>query len=222
MTVVVTVDGPAGAGKSSASRRLAERLQLLHVDTGAMYRAVALVAAERGVGLEDDGALGRLLEGLRFAFDLGRITVDGRDVSEAIRRREVGELASRVSARPVVRRRLVALQRSLAASPGVVMEGRDIGTVVFPDASVKFFLTASPGERAHRRALELHATGQTVDEAALAAELARRDERDSTRAVAPLRPAADAIVLDTSTLSLDDVVAEMERVVRARTALPGG
>ena len=221
MTVVVTVDGPAGAGKSSASRRLAERLHLLHVDTGAMYRAVALVAAERGIGLEDDGALGRLLEGLRFAFDAGRIAVDGRDVSEVIRRRDVGELASRVSARPVVRTRLVALQRALAASPGVVMEGRDIGTVVFPDASVKFFLTATPGERAHRRALELRAAGQAVDEAALARELARRDERDRTRAVAPLRPADDAIVLDTSDRSLDDVVTEMERTVRARTTLPG-
>lgn len=215
MSLVVTVDGPAGAGKSSASRGLAERLRLTHVDTGAMYRAVGLLAHERGLGLEDDAALAALLAAVAFSFPPGRIVVDGRDLSEAIRAREVGELASRVSARPAVRTRLVALQRALVRPPGVVMEGRDIGTVVFPDAPVKFYLTASAVERAHRRALELEAAGQHVDEAALAAELARRDERDATRAVAPLRPADDAICIDTTSHPLDAVIAEMERHVRA-------
>jgi cytidylate kinase len=182
-----------------------------------LYRVVGLVASERGIALDADPALERLLDDLRLAFDADRILVDGRDVSIAIRRREVGELASQVSARPIVRTRLVALQRSLARPPGIVMEGRDIGTVVFPDAPVKFYLTATPAERAHRRMLELAAKGESVDEAALAAELAMRDTRDSTRPVAPLRPADDAIVIDTTGQTLAAVVSEMERRVREHT-----
>jgi cytidylate kinase len=133
----------------------------------------------------------------------------------AIRRPDAGELASRVSTRPAVRKRLVALQRSLGAQGGVVMEGRDIGTVVFPDAPVKLYLTANPAERASRRAAELRARGETVDETALAAELAERDRRDSARAHSPLRPAADAHVLDTTGVAFEDVVAQMEGAVRA-------
>jgi cytidylate kinase len=218
--IVVAVDGPAGAGKSTASRTLAERLGYAYVDTGAMYRAVGVLAHDRGVALDDDDALARLVAGLRFELRDGGagLAVDGRDVSVAIRRPHAGELASRVSTRPVVRERLVALQRRLGASGGVVMEGRDIGTVVFPDAPVKFFLTADPAERARRRATELRARGDAIDEGALAAELAARDRRDSARAESPLRPAADAQVLDTTGLALDEVVARMQAAVRASLA----
>ena len=212
--IVVAIDGPAGAGKSSASRGLAARLGYTHVDTGAMYRAVGVVAAERGVAFDDDAALATLVDALRFEFPEGRIVVDGRDLSAAIREPAAGELASRVSTRPVVRERLVALQRTLGAAGGVVMEGRDIGTVVFPGAPVKVFLTADPAERARRRAAELRARGEDVDEAALAAEIAARDQRDSGRAHSPLRPADDAVVLDTTRLALAEVIEAMARLAR--------
>ncbi len=215
---MIAVDGPAGAGKSSASRALARRLGFGYVDTGAMYRAVGVLAAERGIDPDDAAALGRLVAGLDFelARDGERLLIGGRDLSAAIRRPEAGELASRVSTQPVVRQRLVALQRALGAAGGVVMEGRDIGTVVFPDARVKLYLTADPATRAARRAAELRAAAATVDEAALARELAERDRRDAGRAHSPLRPAADAVVLDTTALTLEDVVEAMERVVRER------
>jgi len=215
--LVVAVDGPAGAGKSTASRALARRLGFSHVDTGAMYRVVGVLARERAIALDDDEALGLLVGGLSFAIGEGeRLLADGRDLTDAIRRADAGELASRVAARPVVRTRLVPLQRALAAPAGVVMEGRDIGTVVFPDAPVKLYLTAAPGERARRRAVELRARGETIDEAALARDIAARDRRDSERVHSPLRPAADAVVLDTTTLTLETVVDEMERIARAR------
>ncbi len=215
---MIAVDGPAGAGKSSASRALARRLGFGYVDTGAMYRAVGVLAAERGIDPDDAAALGRLVAALDFelARDGERLLVGGRDLSAAIRRPEAGGLASRVSTQPVVRQRLVALQRALGAAGGVVMEGRDIGTVVFPDARVKLYLTADPATRAARRAAELRAAAATVDEAALARELAERDRRDAGRAHSPLRPAADAVVLDTTALTLEEVVEAMERVVRER------
>jgi CMP/dCMP kinase len=214
--IVIAVDGPAGAGKSTASRTLAGRLGYAYVDTGAMYRAVGVIAHRRGVALDDDEALARLVGGLRFEpRDVGGLAVDGTDVSVEIRRADAGELASRVSTRPVVRERLVALQRALGAGGGVVMEGRDIGTVVFPNAEVKLYLTADPIERAHRRAAELRARGETVDEAALAREIAARDERDSARSHSPLRPATDALRLDTTGLTLEQVVARMEQEVVA-------
>jgi len=215
--IVVAVDGPAGAGKSSASRALAGRLGYAYVDTGAMYRAVGVIAHERGVPLDDDDALERLVGGLRFEVrEQGAgLAVDGIDLSAAIRRPDAAELASRVSTRPVVRERLVALQRQLGAAGGVVMEGRDIGTVVFPNAEVKLYLTADPCVRARRRALELRGRGEAVDEAALAREIEARDRRDSARSHSPLRPAADARILDTSAFTLEQVVAQMERVVVA-------
>jgi cytidylate kinase len=218
MRGVVTIDGPAGAGKSSASRALARRLGFTYVDTGAMYRAVGVLAAERGLALDDDAALRTMLGTLRFelADDGARILVDGRDLSELIRQPGAGELASRVSTRPVVRERLVALQRALGDAGGVVMEGRDIGTVVFPAARAKLYLTAAPATRAERRAAELRRQGTAVDAAMLAREIAERDRRDAERLHSPLRPAADAVVLDTTRLSLDEVVDEMERIVRAR------
>jgi len=214
----VAVDGPAGAGKSSASRALARRLGFGYVDTGAMYRAVGVLAAERGIDPDDAAALGRLVAALDFelADDGERLLVGGRNLSAAIRRPEAGELASRVSTQPVVRQRLVALQRALGAAGGIVMEGRDIGTVVFPDAPVKLYLTADPAVRAARRAAELRAGAATIDEAALARELAGRDRRDAGRAHSPLRRAADAVVLDTTALTLGEVVERMERLVRER------
>ena len=219
--IVVAVDGPAGAGKSTASRALAGRLDYAYVDTGAMYRAVGVIAHRRGVALDDDEALARLVGNLRFEpRDGGGLAVDGTDVSAEIRRAEAGELASRVSTRPVVRERLVALQRALGAEGGVVMEGRDIGTVVFPNAEVKLYLTADPAERARRRAVELRGRGESVDEAALAREIAARDERDSARSHSPLRPAADARRLDTTGLTLEQVVARMEQEVLACLADP--
>ena len=221
---MVAVDGPAGAGKSSACRALARRLGFTYVDTGAMYRAVGVLAAELGIDPDDADALARLVARLDFALAGERLLVAGRDLSAAIRRPDAGDLASRVSTQPVVRQRLVALQRALGAAGGVVMEGRDIGTVVFPDASVKLYLDAKPAARAARRAAELRARGETVDETALARELAERDRRDAGRTHSPLRPAPDAVVLDTTLLTLEQVVESMERVVRARweEGAPGG
>ena len=213
---VVAIDGPAGAGKSSASRGLATRLGFVYVDTGAMYRAVGVLAAERGLALDDDAGLEHLMDGLRIEAAGERLIVGGRDLSAAVRSGEAGELASRVSMRAGVRARLVALQRTFGGGEDVVMEGRDIGTVVFPDAGLKIFLTASPEERARRRARELAARGEPADEHRLAADIARRDHRDSERALSPLKPAADAVIIDTSGMDLGAVVARLEALARAR------
>jgi cytidylate kinase len=217
---IVAVDGPAGAGKSSASRLLAARLGFAYVDTGSMYRAVGLLAGERGIPLDDDARLARLIDGLRVDEAGERLVIEGRDLSDAVRAPHVGDLASRVSTRAVVRERLVALQRRLGERERVVMEGRDVGTVVFPDAGLKVYLTASPDERAERRARELRGRGETVDTVRLAEDIARRDRRDSERALSPLRPAADAVVLDTSAMDLAAVVTAMEALARERLRLP--
>jgi cytidylate kinase len=212
--LVVAIDGPAGAGKSSASRGLATRLGFRHVDTGAMYRVVGVLARDAGVAADDDAALRRLVDGIVFDEVGERVVVAGRDLTQAIREGDAGEWASKVSTRPVVRERLVALQRRLGEGGRVVMEGRDIGTVVFPDAAVKVFLVAAPSERARRRGAELRMRGEAVDEVALAHDIARRDQRDSTRAEAPLRPADDAVVVDTTALGLDEVVDRLSALVQ--------
>jgi cytidylate kinase len=214
MSLVIAIDGPAGAGKSSTSRALAVRLGFRHVDTGAMYRVVGVLAREAGVAPDDDPALTRLVDGIAFDEAGERVVVAGRDLTGLIREGDAGEWASKVSARPVVRERLVALQRRLGQGGGVVMEGRDIGTVVFPDTPVKVFLTADPRERARRRGAELRARGEAVDEAALGAAIAERDRRDSERATAPLRPASDAVVLDTTVLDLATVIDRLMALVR--------
>jgi cytidylate kinase len=219
---VIAIDGPAGAGKSSASRGLAASLGFAYVDTGGMYRAVGVLARERGIALDDDPALARLIDGLRIQSAGERLVVDGRDLSDAIRTAVAGDLASRVSTRPVVRERLVALQRALGARGDVVMEGRDIGTVVFPGAGLKIFLTASPEERARRRASELAARGESADERQLAADIARRDRRDSERAHSPLKPAADAVIVDTSGLDLPSVVTRLTMLAATRWDLRPG
>ena len=214
MSMVVAIDGPAGAGKSSASKALAVRLGFRHVDTGAMYRAVGVLARDRGLASDDDAALARLVDGLVFDEIGERVVVGGLDLTDAIRTGDAGEWASKVSARPVVREHLVALQRRIGDAEDCVMEGRDIGTVVFPHAAVKVFLTAAPRERARRRAVDLRAQGERVDEEALAEAIAERERRDSGRATSPLRPAADALVLDTTQLSLATVVDRLEALAR--------
>jgi len=216
--LIIAVDGPSGSGKSSSSRLLADRLGYRYVDTGALYRIVGLLAVEQGVAPEDSERLTVLCEGLalRFLPDSHgvRIFLGERDISAAIRRPEVSQMASKVSAQPVVRQRLLSLQRELGEAGGVIMEGRDIGTVVFPDADVKFYLDASPEVRGRRRYAELQQNGATTDLRETIQEMAERDRRDSRRAHAPLQQAEDAVFVDTTSLSLVEVVDIMARTVQ--------
>jgi CMP/dCMP kinase len=217
---VVTIDGPAGAGKSTVAKQLAARLGYSFLDTGAIYRAVALCARRAGIDWADAPALGALAARLPIRFQnqdgVNRVYVDDADVTEEIRTSDISEGASRVSAQPPVRAALLGLQRAIAARGRVVAEGRDTGTVVFPDAAAKFYLTASPEERARRRALELRAAGRPATDAEVLADMEKRDQRDSTRAVAPLRRADDAVEIDTGGLTAQEVVILMEQTVRAR------
>lgn len=220
--LTVAIDGPAGAGKTTVSRRVAETLGYAYVDTGAMYRAVAWRALRDGIDPGDERAVTDLAERLSFDFRVGedgqsRLFVDGEDVSAAVRQPEVTRLSSPVSAIPGVRRTLVARQRAMGAAGGVVMEGRDIGTVVFPDADVKVFLTASDEERARRRTEELRARGEPAAFDEVLAGIRERDHRDSSRADSPLRQADDAVLLVTDGLSIDEVVARIVDLCRART-----
>jgi cytidylate kinase len=214
--MIITIDGPAGAGKSSAARALAARLGFEFLDTGAMYRAVALAAIRADIDRRDQDALGRLLAGLRIEVPPGRALLNGEDVSAAIRTPETTEATGAVADSPVVRRFLADCQRQLAAGRNIVCEGRDQGTVVFADAGCKFFLVAEPLERARRRQRELAQRGKPVelDEVLQAIEV--RDRRDAGRELAPMVPAADAVVLDTTALRLEEVVAQMEAEVRRR------
>jgi cytidylate kinase len=212
--MVITIDGPAGTGKSTSARGLAARLGFEVLDTGAMYRAVALAAMRRTISLHDAEALSELLRNVRLDFRSGQMLLDGEDISTAIRQPEIAQAASQVAAVPLVRQHLVRLQRQAAEGRNIVAEGRDQGTVVFPDAAVKFFLTASPQARAERRRRELASRGLERDLGDILAEQAERDHRDSTRQVAPLTPAPDAIVIDTTHRSIDDVLALMEQYVR--------
>jgi CMP/dCMP kinase len=214
---VIAIDGPAGAGKSTAARALASRLGFFLLDTGAIYRTVALAASRQGVTFADAPALGRIAESLAIRFDeTGRVFLGDEDVSTLIRTPEMSQGASTVSAHPPVRAALLGLQRKLAARGRCVVEGRDIGTVVLPWAPLKIFLTASPEVRARRRYDELVAKGQTVDLAATLQEILVRDERDSSRATAPLKQAEDAVLLDTSELGEAAVVDRMEALAKAR------
>jgi CMP/dCMP kinase len=211
---VVAIDGPVGSGKSTVARRVADRLGYLYLDTGAMYRAVGLLATEAGLDLSDESLVVPVARAAQLRFDEdGRLWAGDRDVSGLIRTLEMGAAASVVSALPGVRSLLVGRQRELGAGADIVMEGRDIGTNVFPDAEVKVFLTARPEVRAARRAAELRAKGDDVDEAEVLAALVERDGRDSGREVAPLRKAADAVEVDTSALTLDEVVDAVVAVV---------
>jgi cytidylate kinase len=216
---VVAIDGPVGSGKSTVARRVAGSLGYLYLDTGAMYRAVGLLAAEAGVRLDDEAAVLPVAAAAELRFDgQGRLFAGDRDVSRVIRTLEIGAAASVVSALPGVRRLLVERQRTLGSGADIVMEGRDIGTNVFPDAGVKVFLTARPEIRAARRAEELRASGEEVDVDEVLAALIERDRRDSERDVAPLRRAADAVEVDTSALTLDQVVAAVVAIVEKQAA----
>jgi CMP/dCMP kinase len=219
---VVAIDGPAGAGKSTVARGLARQLGYTFLDTGALYRTVAFIAKQRQIGWNDGARLGELAGSLTIIFakagDQIHVLADGQDVTDAIRTPEISEGASRVSALPEVRAGLLDLQRRVATSANVVAEGRDVGTVVFPLAGAKFFLVATPETRALRRMLELQAKGQPAVLAEVLADMRVRDERDSVRAVAPLRRAEDAIEIDTSGLTPDQVIERMAEIVRARCA----
>jgi cytidylate kinase len=203
---LIAIDGPSGVGKSTTARRVAERLGWQYLDTGAMYRAAALAIHRAGISLEDRRSLEHLLSGLDLTQEGGRMYLAGEDVSEAIRSQEITLLVTPVSANARVREVLVDQQRHIGSSGRWVVDGRDIGTVVFPDACCKVFLTASPEARAQRRFLELQAKGQSPVLEEVLADLHRRDTADSTRAASPLRKAEDAVELDSSDLNLDHVV----------------
>lgn len=221
---IIAIDGPAGAGKSTLARRLAERLGFTLVDTGALYRSVALAAMREGADLQDEAKVSaialRLVDRRELVLERGdsgkaRVKLRGDDISEEIRSAEVSMGASQVSALPGVRQALLGLQRQAGESGGVVLEGRDIGTVVFPEAEVKFFLTASAEVRAKRRFGELRGKGHDVSYEDTLADVEMRDKLDSERAIAPLRRADDAILVDSSGRSIDDVLDEMIRYVEA-------
>jgi len=218
--LVVAIDGPAGAGKSTIARRVATKLGFIYIDTGAMYRAVALWAIRAGVDLDDMQKLEQLALAAEIEFEAGSttITLNGEDVTEAIRTPELGDAASRVSTVAGVRRAMVEKQRAMASSASVVMEGRDIGTVVFPDAKIKIFLDARAEERATRRSRELREKGVEADSGEIARQIAERDNRDRTRKEAPLLQAPDAMYLDSTSLSLDEVEQSVLKLVRERTS----
>ncbi len=214
--MIVTIDGPAGAGKSSAARTLARRLGFEFLDTGAMYRAVTLAGLRRGCDLSNEAVLKQLLDGMQLDMPSARVVLNGEDITEAIRKPEVTAASRQVADSPTVRRRMIAWQRTLAAGRRIVCEGRDQGTLVFPDALAKFFLVADPAERARRRHRELAARGEKVSlDEVLEAQNAR-DQRDAARDIAPMVPAADAIILDSTHLTLEQVVESMEQEVRKR------
>ncbi len=213
--MIVTIDGPAGTGKSTVARQLADRLGFEFLNTGAMYRAVALACLQRGVDPAANDSADAVAAGLSIHFSRNRLLLDGTDVTEAIRQAEVSHAASQVAAIPSVRTRLVELQRGAAQGIDLVTEGRDQGTVVFPNAECKFFLTASPEVRAQRRQRELAEQGQDIRLEEILQQQTDRDDRDLNRTVAPLRPAIDAEIVDTSHMPLTEVLDYLERRVRA-------
>jgi CMP/dCMP kinase len=216
---VVAIDGPAGAGKSTLAAHLARRFGFLNLETGAMYRALALKAIDSDIGFDSGEELLELAERTRIALEPqregNRVLLDGVDVSRRVRDGDVTAAASRVSVHPPLRAWMVQQQRSLGDRGGVVMEGRDIGTVVFPDAEVKIFLDAAPEVRGNRRFRQAEPAGPRVTEEAIIKELKERDARDRNRTESPLRPAADAVVLDSTAMTLDEVLAEAEQIVRS-------
>jgi cytidylate kinase len=214
--MIITIDGPAGAGKSSAARLLAQRLGYEFLDTGAMYRAVTYAALRADIDPTDQKALECLLDGLRLEMPAGKVVLNSIDITGQIRTPEITTASAAIANSPSVRRRLVDWQRFLAHGRSIVCEGRDQGTIVFPDAGCKFFLVADPTERARRRHRELLARGQHIAFEDLLKAQQERDQRDLTRAIAPMIPAADAVFLDSTGLTIQQVVDRMEEAVLAR------
>jgi cytidylate kinase len=216
--LIIAIDGPAGAGKSTIASRLARKLGYVNLESGAMYRALALKAIEWDLSFSDENALAQLAPKTRIHIEptLGgnRVFLDGRDVTQRVREADVSDAASKISVHPAVREWMVARQREMGAHGGIVMEGRDIGTKVFPDADVKIFLDADPVIREHRRIQQQHSRGASAE--SMAAELRERDRRDRNRANSPLQPASDATLLDSTALSEDDVLARIEALVQKR------
>jgi len=222
---IVTIDGPSGAGKSTISKLLAAELHYTYLDTGAMYRVVGLQVERSGFDLEAENGrekLVQLLATLEMTMAPGeegqetRVFLHGEDVSDAIRTPEMAMVASRVSAEPEVRKKLTEMQRTIGQNGAIVAEGRDMGTIVFPEASYKFFLDATPAERAKRRQQQLMEQGQRVEYGELLTQIQKRDRDDSSRALAPLKPAPDAVVIDSSEMSIDEVVSFMLKTVHEK------
>ncbi|MBU1206718.1 MAG: (d)CMP kinase [Proteobacteria bacterium] len=215
---IITIDGPAGAGKSTVSKMLARRLNYMYLDTGAMYRAVALGVGQEGINPEDEADLERLCRTIKISFQGDsqnqKVILGGEDVTEKIREPEVGGMASRVSMKRQVREAMVKLQRKIGAKGKIVAEGRDTGTVVFPDAEYKFFLNAQPEERARRRYRELTVKELSLKMEDVKKEMIRRDEQDSSRELAPLRPAPDALLIDSTELTPEEVVENILQVMK--------
>ena len=209
----VAIDGPGGAGKSTIAKSIAERLKIDYIDTGAMYRAVAYKMIKQGIGLDDEAGLRRMLDETDIDFSAGNIYLDGKIVNDVIRTPEISKMASDSSALPDVRAKLVALQKEMGRKKSVIMDGRDIGTNVLTEAEVKIFMTASKEERARRRHDELAGKGQPVPYEQVLAEMAERDHNDSTRALNPLRKADDAIELDTTAMTIEQVIEEIIRII---------
>lgn len=219
----IAIDGPAGAGKSTIARKVAQKLSYIYVDTGAMYRAMALYLHRRGISPEDREAIAKtcMEPEISIVYQDGEqvVVLNGENVNSLLRTQEVSDMASRSSAVAEVRDRLMELQRKLASEQNVVMDGRDIGTVVLPGAQVKIYLTASVGVRAKRRYLELKEKGGNPDFATIEEEIAARDHRDMTREVAPLRQADDAVLVDSSDMSIEEVVSHIMTIIRDRTGI---
>jgi cytidylate kinase len=216
--LIVAIDGPSGAGKGTIARTLAEALQYRHVDTGAMYRAVGWKAVHDGIALDDEPALAALAERSQIRVEGGRVSIDGHDITQDIRTPEIDKAASAVARIPRVREALVARQRLMGEPGGVVMEGRDIGTVVFPDADVKIYLDASAEVRARRRLNDPAHSGGKAGEAAVAASIDARDRSDTTRTASPLTMAADAVLIDTTGMPIAQVVDKVLALVKRRLA----
>lgn len=218
--LIIAIDGPAASGKSTTAQFLAEKLGYVYIDTGAMYRACALKAKKMGIDINDEESIRELLDDIDIRIEnhnsKNRIYLDGEDVSEDIRADDISALASAISAIPAVRYKMVELQRKMGEKGGVILDGRDIGTFVFPTAEVKFFLTASPEVRAKRRWLELQQKGINKDFSEVLADLVKRDNNDSQRALAPLKKADDAIEVDTSNMTIEEQTDYLYQIIRSR------
>ncbi|EGV50903.1 (d)CMP kinase [endosymbiont of Riftia pachyptila] len=219
MIPVITVDGPSGSGKGTIAQRVAQSLGWHFLDSGAIYRALGLYAEQQGIGSEEVDALAALARAMPLNFRQDKVLLDGKEISALIRTEAVGNAASKVAAIPEVREALLEWQREFARAPGLVADGRDMGTVVFPNAEVKIFLTASPEERALRRYKQLKEKGLSANLPGLTVEIRERDERDCNRAIAPLKAASDALELDSTEMDVDAVYASV--MARVRSRLPG-